>query len=139
MGVQTSHKLLQMLTTFHQHGQCPCKEGRKGSEENPFGLEVQGWGDPWCLQRDVSIPSSGLPSTWGPLHESDKLPILGTLTVQPRQSSRSDPLESVLCCVSTSPQLQLLSSSRGSRETRLPAHARKLFLLKVAASVLCWK
>lgn len=35
-------KLLQMLTTFDQHGQCPWKEGKKSSEEKPFGLGVQG-------------------------------------------------------------------------------------------------
>lgn len=36
--------LLQMLTTFDQHGQYPCKEGRKSSEEKSktFGLGAQG-------------------------------------------------------------------------------------------------
>lgn len=41
---EITDRLLQMLTTFDQHGQCPCKEGRKSSEKKPT-KDIWAWGE----------------------------------------------------------------------------------------------
>lgn len=50
----TTDKLLQMLTTFDQHDQCPCKEGRESSEEKPT-KDIWAWGEGGEIHSPGSI------------------------------------------------------------------------------------
>lgn len=78
---EITDRLLQMLTTFDQHGQCPCKEGRKNSEKKPT-KDIWAWGEHgerysprsiitrqrWFHFQSRSIHVGGL------CHSSDKIP-----------------------------------------------------------------
>lgn len=88
-------RLLQMLTTFDQHGQCPCKEGRNSSEEKPTE-DIWAWGTGWGRYTvlETSLLDKEVVSLVCELcHDSDKLPIPRTLNIlqAPSQLGQSIP------------------------------------------------